>query len=64
MKIINNILTLIFQCLIAIIGYHLHHSLGWAIFDFFFAPYVLIKYLICKEINLSIIKEALGWFLN
>lgn len=57
-------IELIFNCLIAIIGYHIHQSLEWAIIDFFFAPYVLIKWLICKEINFSIIKDVLGWFLN
>lgn len=48
----------------AFIGYHIHGSVLWAIFDWFFWPFVWLKWLICHEVNLTIIKEAFAFFLN
>lgn len=48
--------------LTSMIGYNIHGSLGWAIFDFFFYPIVWIKWLILKEVNLSIIKDTFSFF--
>ena len=56
------ILTLIFCIATAMIGYTIHHSLGWAIIDFFFAPIAWAKWLICHEVNITIIKETFTWF--
>lgn len=42
----------------AMIGYQMHHSVGYAIFDLIFAPIVWIKWLIYHEINLTIIIET------
>lgn len=54
--------TLIFSYITSMIGYHIHGSIGWAIFDFILAPIVWLKWLICKEITLSIIKETFSFF--
>lgn len=52
----------IFCLITAILGYALHHSILWAIVDFIFAPIVWIKWIICQEVTLSIIKHAFDWF--
>jgi hypothetical protein len=48
----------------AMIGYTIHNSIGWAIVDFLFAPIAWCKWLICQEVNLSIIKETFHFFLK
>lgn len=48
--------------LTAMIGHTIHGSLFWAIVDFFFAPIAWVKWLICKEVTLTIIKETFTWF--
>lgn len=58
----RDVLYVIFCVLIAMIGYTIHHSFGWAIVDFFFAPIALCKWLICKQITMSIIKLTFSWF--
>lgn len=50
--------------LTAIIGYEIHGSLFWAIVDFIFYPIAIVKWLICQELTLSIIKEAFSFFLK
>lgn len=55
---------LIFATCTAIIGQVIHGSFWWGIIDFFFSPLVWIKWLICKDVTLSIIKEAFNWFLQ
>lgn len=56
--------TVIFGLPTAIIGYAIHGSVGWAVFDLFFWPLVWIKWLICQEVNLSIIEGAFSFFLQ
>lgn len=58
----REILGAIFCTATAIIGYHMHHSLFWAIVDFVFAPLVWVKWLILHEVTLSIIRESFAWF--
>jgi hypothetical protein len=48
----------------AMIGYQIHRSLFWSIFDFFFAPFVWAKWLIMQQVNMSIIKETFSFFLK
>ncbi|MDC7248577.1 MAG: hypothetical protein PQJ49_01500 [Sphaerochaetaceae bacterium] len=48
----------------AIIGHHIHGSIAWAIFDFLFYPIAWIKWLICQDVNMTIIKEAFDFFLK
>ena len=53
----------VFAIITAIIGYNVNHqSLFWAIVDFFFWPLAWIKWLICAEVNLTIIKQSFSFF--
>lgn len=45
----------------AMIGYKIHGSLFWSIINFFFAPISWIKWLICQEVNMTIIKETFSF---
>lgn len=47
-----------------IIGQTIHNSFWWGFVDFLFWPLVWIKWLICKDVNITIIKEAFNWFLQ
>lgn len=64
MRAFADLLYLVFALCIANIGNYLHGSIVWTIFDFFFAPFVLIKWFFCKEITLTIIKHSFDWFLK
>jgi hypothetical protein len=61
---INDMLSLLFCLATAIIGYTRHGSLPWAILDFLFAPIVWCKWLICKQVNLTLIKKSFAFFLE
>lgn len=52
----------IFCVITAMVGYTIHGSLFWSIADFFFAPIAWAKWLICREVTLSIIKNTFSWF--
>ncbi len=52
----------IFCIITAMVGYHIHGSIFWAIVDWFFAPLAWAKWLICQEVTLSIIKETFAFF--
>jgi hypothetical protein len=41
-----------------IIGYAIHGSIPWAVFDMVFWPLVWIKWLICNEVTIEIIEQA------
>lgn len=60
----ERIIYFIFALSTAIIGLHIHDSAFWAIVDFFFAPFAWIKWIVCHEVNLTIIKEAFSFFLQ
>jgi hypothetical protein len=62
MKWFWNLLSWLFCTSTAMVGYHIHHSVFWAIVDFIFAPIAWIKWLICQEVTLRIIKETFGFF--
>lgn len=36
----------------------------WAVVDFFFSPIALLKWLICHQINVSVLKETFGFLLG
>lgn len=52
----------VFAFCTSIIGHKIHGSLFWAIMDFFFYPFAWFKWIICQQVNVSIIKSAFGWF--
>lgn len=62
MKDITGTIYLIFALATAMIGYTIHQSLGWAIVDFFLAPIAWAKWLVCHEVNLTIIKASFSFF--
>jgi hypothetical protein len=55
---------LIFALCTAMIGYTIHGSLFWAIVDFFFSPIAWCKWLICHEVNMTIIHQTFDFFLK
>lgn len=48
----------------AFIGHHIHGSIFFTIMDFLFWPIAWVKWLICQEVNLTIIKDAFSFFLS
>lgn len=56
------ILYVVFCLITTMIGYTIHGSIFWGIMDFFFAPLAWIKWLVCHEVTISIIKETFPWF--
>jgi hypothetical protein len=58
----NSLIYTIFSVLTAMIGYTIHGSMFWSIVDFFFTPLAWIKWLICQEVTLKVIKETFTWF--
>lgn len=50
--------------LTAMVGYHIHHSLFWSIIDFFFMPIAWLKWLICQEVNMTVIRATFSFFFN
>jgi len=48
----------------AMVGHKIHGSLFWSIVDFFFAPIAWAKWLICHEVNITLIKDAFSFFLT
>ena len=58
-----------YSCIIALIvgmmGYTLNdNSLFWGIVDGIFYPIVLIKWIICEELTLTLIKQTFPFFFN
>jgi hypothetical protein len=64
MKAIANLLWLLCATATAMVGHAIHHSLFWSVMDFIFMPIAWVKWLICQEVNLSIIKSAFDFFLK
>ena len=48
----------------AMIGYTIHGSLFWSIVNFIFCPISWAKWLICKEVSLSVIKQTFAFLLT
>lgn len=48
----------------ATIGQSIHHSFWWGIVDFFCWPLVWAKWIICRDVNLTLIRDCFSWFLN
>jgi hypothetical protein len=58
----RGLLYTVFSILTAMVGYTIHGSIFWSIIDFFFTPIAIIKWIICHEITLTVIKETFNWF--
>jgi hypothetical protein len=57
-------LGVFFSTCTAIVGQTIHGSFWWGIVDFLFWPLVWIKWLLYKDVNLTLIKESFNWFLQ
>lgn len=57
-------LWFIFATATSMVGYHVHGSVFWSIVDFIFSPVAWAKWLICHEVNMTIIKETFSFFLS
>lgn len=53
---------LIVCVLTSMVGYTIHGSLFWSIIDFLFAPIAIVKWIVCKEMTLEVIKQTFEWF--
>lgn len=60
----NGIFYTIICVITAMIGYHIHHSVGYSILNFIFAPISWIYWLITEQVNIAIIKETFSFFFN
>lgn len=64
-KVVFNPFTFICAIMTAIIGHTINDgSIFWAVIDFFFWPFAIIKWLICHEICLTVIKESFSFFMK
>lgn len=50
--------------LTAMVGYHIHGSFFWAVMDFFFYPFAIIKWLITHELTGSVIHDTFSFLLK
>jgi hypothetical protein len=64
MKRIGFVIYLLFCTCTAMIGHARHHSILWAVGDFFWAPLAWVKWLIFKQVSISTIKAAFAFFLK
>ncbi len=64
MNNLGNLIYLIVCICTAVIGKAIHGSTFWAVIDFFFTPLAWVKWLVCHEVSLSIIKGAFASFLQ
>lgn len=63
-KSTGNFIGIICGILTAIVGHHIHGSIIWAIINLFFWPLAWLKWLLCQEVNMSIIRGAFDFFLQ
>ena len=54
----------LFAIATAMIGYTIHNSVFWSIMDFIFTLITWAKWLICNEVNMSIIRHTVSAFLS
>ena len=53
-----------FAVLVAMVGYQIHHSIFWAIMDFVFWPFAVVKWLVLHQVNKTIIEQTFSFFLQ
>jgi len=64
MNYLGRLIYIAFSLATAIIGNNIHGSTFWSVMDFLFSPIAWLKWAICKEVNLTIIKSSFEWFLQ
>ena len=63
-KFLHYIIGLACAVVTAMVGYTIHGSIGWAVADFIFWPFAWCKWLVCKEVSVSIIKATFAFLLQ
>lgn len=58
----SGLLYLLLCLATSMIGYNIHGSIFWAIIDWIFMPIAWCKWLICHEVNMTIIRETFSFF--
>lgn len=58
------IIYLIIAIFTSMVGYEIHHNVFYAIINFIFWPISWIYWLVCHDVNISVIKSAFGFFLT
>lgn len=64
MKRIGSLIYILICICTANIGMNIHGSIFWAIMDWIFMPFAWIKWVLCHEVSLTIIKTSFDWFLK
>ena len=63
MKKMSGLIYFLFSLFTAVIGYNVNNkSVFWAIVDLIFPIFAWIKWVICQEVNITIIKNSFTWF--
>jgi len=60
-RAISTLIWLAFNLGTAVVGHKIHGSIFWSVMDFIFSPIAWLKWLICQEVNLTIIKQAFAF---
>lgn len=64
-KVVFNSFTFICAVCTAIIGYTINNgSIFWTIIDYMFWPVAIIKWLICHQLCMSVVKDAFSFFMK
>jgi hypothetical protein len=58
------ILYATFAVMTSMVGHTMHGSIFFAIMDFLFTPFVWVKWIVLKQINLTIIENTFPWFFS
>lgn len=61
MMMILGVLKFIFCLATAMVGFKIHGDPFWAFINFLFAPISWCKWLICREVNFTVIKETFSF---
>lgn len=58
----KTVLYMFIAVIVTMIGYTIHGSLLWSIVNYLFWPIAIVKWLICHELTLAVIKQTFAWF--
>lgn len=64
MKSVASLFWLFFATATAMVGHHIHGSFFWTVVDFFLSPLAWVKWFICQEVSLAIIRSTFAFFLK
>ena len=64
MNRINGLFYTVFCICMATIGHYIHGGVFWTIMNFIFAPLSWLKWMVCHQVSISVIKAAFAFFLK